>query len=221
MRKLKYLILILVITLLPLELCFAAETLSPEIQILIEKAKAGDTDAQFKIASAYDSGNGAPRDGKKAMKWYLKAAEAGMAEAQNSVGSGLQAEKQYSKALTWYAKAAQQNHPIAINNLAYLYDLGLGVKQDRLKGYELYLTAANLGWAEAMWNIANLYGAGNLGDVDLHLACIWTLRAKKYAESNDERLNAGITRTVPYLQKILKPEAFIKCQTDAEDWKPL
>jgi len=74
---------------------------SSEVKELIVKADAGDVDAQFRVGEAYDFGNGAPRDGEKAMKYYLMAAEQGLAEAQNSVGSGLQAEKRYSAALIW------------------------------------------------------------------------------------------------------------------------
>lgn len=64
-----------------------------EIQTLINYANSGNTEAQFKLGSAYDSGQSVTRNGNEALKWYLKAAEAGNAEAQNSVGSGFQAEK--------------------------------------------------------------------------------------------------------------------------------
>ncbi len=61
---------------------------------------------------------------------------------------------------------------MAINSLGQLYDLGLGIAQDRSKGFELYKRSADLGHARAMWNIANMYGAGQLGKVDLFSACI-------------------------------------------------
>lgn len=202
------------------EISFAAEVLSNDNQILIEKAKAGDVEAQFKIGSAFDTGSGAPRDGAKAMKWYLKAANNGMAEAQNSVGSVLQAKKKYKEAFVWYTKGAEQNHLVALNNLASLYDLGLGTKQDRNKGFELYVKSANLGWPEAMWNLAKMYGAGSLGEKDLFSACIWTHRAKKYADPSNEELNATIARTVPYLERTLGNDEFNKCQTESEAWNP-
>ena len=220
MLKIKYLIIGLLLTLCFGGESFAAESLSKENKILIEKAKSGDAEAQFRIASAYDSGRGAPRNGAKAMEWYLMAANNGMAEAQNSVGSGRQSEKKYEEALVWYTKAADQNHPLAINNLAYLYDLGLGVKQDRRKGFELYLKSANLGWAEAMWNLANMYGAGNIGEKDLYSACVWSLRAKKYAEPDNDRLHNAMKGIVPYLERTLNNEEFKKCENEAEAWVP-
>jgi TPR repeat protein len=220
MLKIKYLIVVFLLAQFSLATSLTAEYLSKENSNLIEKAKSGDAEAQFKIASAYDSGSGAPRDGSKAMKWYLMAANSGMAEAQNSVGSVFQAEKKYKKAFKWYAKAAEQNHIVAINNLAYLYDLGLGVKQDRKKGFELYLKSANLGWPQAMWNLANAFGAGNLGEKDFYSACVWSLRAKKYAEPADEKLKVALGRTIPYLERTLNSDEFKKCASEAEAWSP-
>jgi uncharacterized protein len=195
--------------------------LTPEVQELLEKAKVGDASAQFRVANAFDSGRGAPRDGEKAMHWYKAAAEQGLAEAQNSVGSGLQAERKYTEALIWYQKAAAQNHALATNNLAYLHDLGLGVAQDRQLAFKLYLQAAELGWAEAMWNIANMYGAGQLGQpADLVLACTWTLRARRYATEGDLKLIAHVERVTPALERRLSPEKMSSCRDAAWSWSP-
>jgi len=195
-------------------------TLSPETKALIQKADAGDAEAQFRVGSAYDTGTGAPRSGTKAMKYYLMAAQQGNAEAQNSVGSVFQARKKYSEALKWYQQASAQNHAVATNNLGYLYDLGLGVAQDRQKGLELYSKAANLGWAESMWNMANLYGAGQLGTVDMMSACIWTVRARKYATPGDERLEALAFNVLPHLARTLTATEMDECIRQANDWAP-
>jgi TPR repeat protein len=148
------------------------------------------------------------------------AAEHGHAEAQNSLGSGLQAEKRYEEALPWYEKASAQGHALATNNLAYLYDLGLGVQQDRRKGFELYSRAADLGWAEAMWNIANMYGAGQLGEKDMASACIWALRAREFAGPNDRRLLNYVNQAVPYLERSLSAAQLKSCKEQAKAWSP-
>ena len=194
--------------------------LSSETKALIAKADAGDVDAQFRVGSAYDTGNGAPRSAENAMKYYLMAAEKGHAKAQNSVGSALQAEEKYSEALVWFERAAAQGHALATNNLAFLYDLGRGVKQDRRKGFELYSRAADLGWAESMWNIANMYGAGQLGQIDMVSACVWTMRTRKYANPNDQRLQAQLTRITPYLERTLSSSDMEKCKQQADGWAP-
>ncbi|MDG3066160.1 tetratricopeptide repeat protein [Thauera mechernichensis] len=194
--------------------------LSSETKALITKAEAGDINAQFLVGSAYDSGKGTPRDGNEAMKWYRMAAERGHAEAQNSLGSGFQAEKRYEEALPWYEKASAQGHALATNNLAYLYDLGLGVKQDRRKGFELYSRAADLGWAEAMWNIANMYGAGQLGEKDLVAACVWAFRARKFAASSERQLLTHLGRVIPYFERSLSAEQLTSCREQSETWAP-
>lgn len=194
--------------------------ISSETKELIAKADAGDVDAQFRVGAAYDFGNGAPHDGEKAMKYYLMAAEQGLAEAQNSVGSGLQAAKRYTEAMAWYERAAAQSHPLATNSLAYLYDLGLGVPQDRAKGFELYSRAADLGWAEAMWNIANMYGAGQVGKTDMVMACVWAVRAQRFAGNQNPRLSTHLSRVLPQLGKTLSSEEWATCQQQGNSWSP-
>ncbi len=193
---------------------------SAEIKALITMAEAGDLTAQLRVGAAYDSGRGAPRDGKAVMKWYLMAAEQGLAEAQNSVGSLLQTEKRYAEALAWYEKAAAQGHAQATNNLAYLHDLGLGVAQDRRKGFDLYLRAADLGWAEAMWNIANMYGAGQLGEKDLVNACIWAMRARRFTAPEQAQLQNYLNRMVPQVERLLTQEQREACERAWTQWAP-
>ena len=198
--------------------CAQAPTAST--QELIKKAETGDAQAQFRLGSAYETGQGVGRDAGEAEKWYRRAAEAGLAEAQNSVGSILQARGQFTEALPWYEKASNQGHALATNNLAYLYDLGRGVTQDRRKGFELYSKAAELGWAEAMWNLANMYGAGQLGHVDLVAACTWTVRAQRFADPNNRALQGHIRRVMPQLQRMLSAEQLATCKQDGESWMP-
>ena len=191
---------------------------NPEIQALINSANLGNTEAQFKLGSAYDSGQGVTRNGNEALKWYLMAAEAGNAEAQNSVGSGYQAKKQYMLAYEWYEKAAKQNHALATNNLGYLHDLGLGVPQDRKKGYDLYLKSANLGWAEAMYNIGQMLGSGQLGEVDINEGCVWTIRALKY--SIPGKVKEQAKGTINFCKQKLTNSEYKNAENIANNWLP-
>ena len=170
------------ITIAALLLC-AALTAShaQSVDDLRKRAEAGDPAAQFEFGEAHELGRGVGRDMQAAERWYLKAAEAGHAKAQYYMGSLHQERKQWDGAALWYRRAAEQNQPAAINGLAYLHDLGLGMPQDRAKGAELYLRAANLGWGEAMWNLSQMYGAGQLGAKDLQASCAWAMRAWRFA----------------------------------------
>lgn len=190
------------------------------VEELRQHAESGDARAQFHLATKYDWGRDVPRDGAEAKKWYQRSAEAGYAEAQNSMGSVLQAEKRYAEARPWYERAAAQNNAPALNNLAYLYDLGLSVDQDRKKAFDLYSQSANLGWAEAMWNLVIIYGAGQIdGKKDLPNACIWTFRARRFMGS-DQRIAAMSEHSVQHLQHSLSAEEFASCQRQAENWQP-
>ena len=192
--------------------------INPETQLLITEAQAGDVEAQFRLGAAYDSGNGVRKSVTEAIEWYRMAAENDHAEAQNSLGSIYQAEKKYKEALFWYEKAAEQDHALAINNLAYLYDLGLGVPQDRVKGSKLYLRSSELGWAEAMFNLGQMYGSGQLGSKDLIKGCVWTIRSLKYSDSGRVRNQANAT--VNYCKKTLSENEYRTAEQKANDWSP-
>ena len=70
-------------------LALAQDGVSQAVLVLLEKAKAGDPVAQFRVANAYDSGRGVPRDGKEAMRWYTAAAEQGHAPAEFRLGCSM------------------------------------------------------------------------------------------------------------------------------------
>lgn len=61
--------------------------------------------AQNNLGQMYKNGQGVTQDYAEAMKWYLKAAEQGDAEAQRSSGSmyaqGLSIKQDYAEALNW------------------------------------------------------------------------------------------------------------------------
>jgi uncharacterized protein len=191
-----------------------------DTQALIQRARDGDAQSQFTLGSAYEIGKGVQKDPNEALVWYQAAATQGYAEAQNTVGSILQAKKNYSEALVWYEKAAAQGHAQATNNLAYLYDMGLGAPQDRKKGFELYSKAADLGWAESMWNLANMYGAGQLGPKDMVMACVWSVRAGRFASMRDSKLKSHLERVIPQLEKMLPAADFARCKQQGEGWAP-
>jgi TPR repeat protein len=61
---------------------------------------------------AYERGIGVVRNKLKAAKWYLKAAESGLAEAQNNIGVffelGIGVTQDSIRAGHWYKQAAEQ-----------------------------------------------------------------------------------------------------------------
>jgi hypothetical protein len=193
---------------------------SRSIPELLQQASGGDPDSQYLLGMAYDVGNDVPRDIDEAIKWYLRAAQAGNLEAQYSVGSALQAEKRYAEARDWYEKAAAQGDPRGIAGVAALYDAGQGITQDHRKAYGLWTRAAEMGWAEAMWHLARVQAGGGLGERDFVAACAWNLRARGYAKPSERSLIARTEQTAALLEKNLHAGEVAACRTLAAQWVP-
>jgi hypothetical protein len=192
---------------------------SSSLTTLESKARAGDVLAQLELASRFDFGTGVRKSRKNAEYWYRLAADAGNADAQNALGSMLQDRRKYEEARGWYEKAAAQAHPQGTHNLAYLYDLGLGVPQDRFKGKEQYVVAARLGWGEAMWNLANMAALGQAGPQDWFATCVWTTRALKSRQGAGGTLAERAQQGMRELEMRLPAEEIERCRIEAE--KPL
>ena len=92
--------------------------------------------------------------------------------------------------------------------------------QDRNKAFQLWSNAAELGWAEAMWNLARLYGSGGLGARDLMAACAWNARARGYAKPFERGLLSRTAQTAAFLEKELHAGELAACRTLAAKWVP-
>ena len=132
---------------------------------LAEAAERGDASAISALNSMYGYAAGSSQRKNSFIK-ILKAAEAGVAQAQYRLGTmydlGEQGVKQsYEKASEWFQKAAYQGDPEAQTRLAEMYYLGeQGVKQDYEKAFQLYKRAAEKGHAVAKKNLNFMLNAG-------------------------------------------------------------
>ena len=106
-------------------------------------------------AEAYNA-----EDYAKAVELFRKAADMGLKEAQNWLGScyenGEGVPKDLTKAAEWYRKSAEQGHATAQFNLGYAYQEGLGVPKDKAQAYKWYRKAADQGHEMAQNNLENL-----------------------------------------------------------------
>ncbi|MEX8517229.1 MAG: tetratricopeptide repeat protein [Leptothrix sp. (in: b-proteobacteria)] len=148
------------------------------------------------------------------------AAEHGDAAAQYLLGQTLEGQQHPEEARMWYERAAAQDHAAAIHQLAQLYGKGEGGPQDEHKGFELSLRAAELGWPEAMWDVANSYGAGRVAPRDLLAACTWILRTREHAGTDKPKLAEQATQVLPYLERALSLEQVAACRKQASVWPP-
>jgi TPR repeat protein len=155
------------------------------------------------------------------MQKILVKAEAGDAQAQTALGNRMQAEKRYPEALSWYEKAAALGHAPAIYYLGYLYETGSGTKQDRKKALDLYSKSANLGQPEAMWHLAQMYDAGEAVKRDALQHCVWSLRANKYVDMENQYLLAVLGRKIAILERKMPKNQLEKCRKQAQAWSPV
>jgi TPR repeat protein len=121
-------------------------------------ADKGDAKAQYELGRAFFSGTlGVAKDEAEAVKWFRKAAEQNVADAQFSLGvcyaNGRGVTKDDAEAVKWFRKAAEQNLADAQYNLGVCYDSGEGVAKDEVEAYKWWLLAAGQGNDDAKYNM--------------------------------------------------------------------
>ena len=98
---------------------------------LIRKAQNGDAEAQYRLGGFYQYGlGGFENNEEEAVKWYMKAAEQGHADALCCIGhcyrDGIFFKENKEEAMKWYLKAAEKGDAGAQYVLGDTYFLGLG-----------------------------------------------------------------------------------------------
>lgn len=171
------------------------ETGDDEFEAMLEKARAGDAEAQTLLGAMYAVGKGVEQDWKKAAEWYTKAADQGYARAQFSLGTmyekGQGVEKDYKKAIELYRKAADQGEVKAQFNLGAMYQFGKGVEEDYKKAAGWYLKAAKQGDSGAQAILGMMYADGIGVKQDYKKALKWL---KLAAEQGSEEAKEALKR---------------------------
>ena len=103
---------------------------------LLTRAQAGDPWAQLNLGAAFDHGAGGfPLDPVRAVAWYRRAAEAGLAEAQfnlaHCLATGNGAPRDDAEALRWMLLAAEQGLASAQYLAGVMLAEGMGTSRDR------------------------------------------------------------------------------------------
>jgi len=124
---------------------------------------------------------------KALAKYLIKSSS----KTYNEIASRAFHENDFEKAKKYFKDGCKFNDPKAYCGLAYMYDLGKGVKQDYFKAKDLYQKACELGSDVGCHNLGVLYERGNGVEQDYKKARELYERAssKNYALSY---LNLGI-----------------------------
>lgn len=130
-----------------------AQSLNPDLQQLLGRAKAGDVAALLEAAGHYLAGETVPRDLKAAEDLLLQAAGKGSSDAMYSLGvmssKGDGRPADMRQALAWFAQAADMGHGRSIHMLGRAFRKGIGVVQDVALSNALMAIAHEKGVAEA------------------------------------------------------------------------
>jgi uncharacterized protein len=97
-------------------------------------AESGDAIAQYRVGYIYYIGREVPKDLRKAVKWWRKAANGGWLLAQKAMGNsyenGFGVTENLTKAIKWYGMAAKQGDADAQYELGTLYRKIAAVSMD-------------------------------------------------------------------------------------------
>lgn len=142
---------------------------------LLAKAQAGDAEAQYNIARAYDKGTlGVQVNLDEAFKWYCLSAEQGYVYAQYALAIcyqyGEDTEENYTKANELFKKTfatfeerAKQGEAKAQNYLGRHYNFGFATDKNLEEAAKWYQKSAENGQADAQFDLAYCYHFGALG----------------------------------------------------------
>ena len=125
------------------------ERLSMAARWFRRAAEKGHPGSQYRLATLFELGQGAPKDYLMAEAWYRRAAEAGHVKAMHNLAVlavGMRGgSANYLTAAKWFTKAAEHGLTDSQYNLGILYERGLGVTASQVKAYQWYSIAARFG----------------------------------------------------------------------------
>ncbi len=139
----------------------------------------------------YQFGRGVPRDYRKAVRYYMVAANKGYPKAQHNLAymyrKGFGVARDMKQAAKWYRKAAEQGDVFSQKSLGIMYQFGYGVPQDDLEAVKWYRKAAKQGNPKAQHNLAYMYKKGRGVSRDMELAFGWYLKAAEQGHRRAEK----------------------------------
>lgn len=102
----------------------AASKAASEFNFDLQRAQAGEAEAQFRVGTAYRKGWGVAMEPAAAANWMRESADQGNAAAQHALGQmyevGEGVPLNEVRALEWYRRAARQGHAAGQASLATL-----------------------------------------------------------------------------------------------------
>jgi TPR repeat protein len=171
---------------------FESGDLSTAYDVWRQLAEEGDAAAEYGVGVILERGGGGiEQDVEEAAQWYRRAADKGLASAQNNLGllyaRGRGVPRNPSRAVEFWRKAAEQQHHMAEYNLGLAYYRGAGVDEDRAQAKEWFEKAASGGLADSQFALGQLYRMGIGASKDQERALAWYQRAAEQGHPDARR----------------------------------
>jgi TPR repeat protein len=110
-----------------------------DVNPILNRANAGDSNAQYEMAVRYADGEGVPQNYRDAMAWFAKAAANANEKAQWKLGlgymKGIGVPQDESTAAEWFKRASNRADIRAQSALSEIYFSGRGVPVDYVRAY--------------------------------------------------------------------------------------
>ena len=125
----------------------------------VERLSHGGAEDLYELANMYSSGRNVKKDEQMSMHYLNLASERGSVGARYTLAVRYDKKGDLKNAVKWYKKAAEPKHfnGHAMLRLARIYQSGELGEVDLDAALENYTNAAKLGYAEAMFEVAQIH----------------------------------------------------------------
>jgi hypothetical protein len=148
-----------------------------EVELLIQKAEAGDLAAQESLGHMYYFGNKVEKSFKEAFNWYKKSAIQGSYTSQYNLGSmfynGEGTEIDYEESLKWYKLSANQGFSFAQFWVGHAYFYGSGTEKNIDEAISFWKRSARQDYVQSVFNLGLIYSGGIGVPKDIIEAISW------------------------------------------------
>ncbi|GBC07811.1 hypothetical protein RclHR1_07700004 [Rhizophagus clarus] len=154
-------------------------------------AEEGHTYAQIKLGTLYEIEK--EKKSKKAIYWYEKAAENGIAlyNLGRCYEHGIGVNKNYRLAFKYYGRSAGQENVDGKLRLGNCFDKGIGTDINKKRAFELYNEVAEKGNPKVQNIVGSLYEKGEGTAKNLEKAVYWY---KKADENGNKEASYNLSR---------------------------
>ena len=152
----------------------------------IKLAENNDVFASVLLGYCYQKGVGTKKDGNKMVGYFKKAANLNSVDAQRELALCYLNAQHPEEAIVWFKRGADNGDLPSTFYSGKLLLEGKGVKQDKQQGAIYLLKAAEAGFPQAQYEVANCYASGEGLMKNLEQAVVWYKKAASNGVSNGQ-----------------------------------